>query len=423
MKLLTSLLIIVSLWLTTYSATAQTPLTLNQYQEMAVGYSNSLKSSAENSYSSQQRLKMIRTGYYPSLSGSATANYQINYPNSITGTTLKDYSYASMVTLQQNVYTGGTVRANSRAAQINYDISLENARFSMLNVIYTANLTYWAFAASVEQVDIAQTYVDIVKGLYKIVKIRFDDGYISRTDLLMVETRLNESELQLITANKLYYNSLIALNTLVGNEQPITYSVGSDLSQLTPLEKVMISDPQIAHHPQYQAAELSIYLSAQNIKVARTSYNPQFNIGIQGIYGTITPNTTGNPKFYGVAFASFSVPIFMWGSRRHNVAVARSASRISEYTFNDTRDQLNANLQNAIINLEQTLDQSSVAQRNLSVAKENLDLNTFSYSEGKLPILDVLQSQLAWIQAYTAFVNSTYSYQTSVAQYRLAIGN
>lgn len=59
---------------------------------------------------------------------------------------------------------------------------------------------------------------------------------------------------------------------------------------------------------------------------------------------------------------------------------------------------------------------------NVRVASANLELNTFSYAEGKLPILDVLQSQLSWIQSCTNMVLSTHNYMVSVIDYRRAIG-
>ena len=44
----------------------------------------------------------------------------------------------------------------------------------------------------------------IVKQQYDIIQDRFDDGMISRTDLLMISTRLKEAELQYIKARQNY---------------------------------------------------------------------------------------------------------------------------------------------------------------------------------------------------------------------------
>ena len=56
------------------------------------------------------------------------------------------------------------------------------------------------------------------------------------------------------------------------------------------------------------------------------------------------------------------------------------------------------------------------------IAEENLDLNTFSYKEGKLPILDVLSAQLSWIQSYSSLIQTWYQQKASLAQYNKAVG-
>ena len=50
----------------------------------------------------------------------------------------------------------------------------------------------------------ADKYQSIVKQQYDIIQDRFNDGMISRTDLLMISTRLKEAELQYIKARQNY---------------------------------------------------------------------------------------------------------------------------------------------------------------------------------------------------------------------------
>lgn len=401
---------------------AQSVLTLEQYREQVVDYSNQLKISLENTTIAAERVKMVRSGAFPSLGLAANASYQQGNAMNFGTTTLKNYNYNSTLTLQQNVYGGGAVRAATQSADINYTIAQMSEVLTLQNTVYAADMTYWAFAASAKQRAIAATFVDIVRHLYQIVQIRFTDGYISRTDLLMVETRLNEAELQRIAADQLYRDALIQLGTLLGLDTVPEYAVGDSISAIPALEKILAQPIHLDDHPEYQMAALTVDLQNQNIKVVRSQYNPQFHVGIQAVYGTPSLNFSGTPKFYGVAFASLNVPLFMGGERRHNVALTRAGIRSSEYALTQTQDRIRGDLSGAVNSLQQTIKQIEIADRNLSVAKENLDLNTFSYSEGRLPILDVLQSQLAWIQAYTAFVQSNYSYQTAVASYYKAAG-
>lgn len=404
------------------STVAQERITMQQYREMVAAYSLQLKMSAENSVAQSEKLKMVKTGYYPSLSLAANGNYTVGNNINLGGMALKDYNYNSNLSLQQNVYTGGAVRNQTKAAKMELSIAELGQQSTLQGVIYTADMAYLALAASARQLSISTHYVDIVRDFYDIVNIRFRDGYVSRTDLLMVETRLNEAKLQEIAARKLYMNSVERVNTLLGRYESREYAVDSLAGQKYMMPEGVNLDFALENRPDYKASEWNVKLAEQNIRLARSKFNPQFVVGVQGVFGTPSLNFTGDPKGYGAAYAQLSVPLFMWGERRHSVAMMRASSRAAQYSLVDHRDAVNGEISSAKINLDQSYEQAIIAASNLEISQENLELNTFSYSEGKLPILDVLQSQLSWIQSYTSMVSSIYNYRVAVTDFEKAIG-
>lgn len=84
------------------------------------------------------------------------------------------------------------------------------------NIVYAADVNYWTVAANESQFFIAQEFVMIVNELDGIVQKRFDEGAISKTDLLMVKTRLKEAELQLSTATMNYRMAMQSLKIMMG---------------------------------------------------------------------------------------------------------------------------------------------------------------------------------------------------------------
>ena len=67
-----------------------------------------------------------------------------------------------------------------------------------------------------------------------------------------------------------------------------------------------------------------------------------------------------------------------------------------------TRDQISQEVANSWTSLTETTMQIDVAEEACKIAEENLDLNTISYKEGTLPILDVHSAQHSWIQSYSS---------------------
>lgn len=407
-------------------AGAEVPLSRKEFRERVIDYSNQLKMSSENLQAAESKLKRAKTGYYPSLGAQASFSYLTNQPMKFDipgmAISLKDYNYSAQLAIQQNVYTGNAVTNQTRAAKIERSIAELQREMTLEGVVYAADMTYWSLSAAQQQRDIARTYVRIVDSLYSIVSTRFQDGYISRTDLLMVETRLNEARMQEIAAEKLYLSSLQNLNTLMGNLAPEGYFATDTIGQPIEMPGRVSLESVLAAKPDYRIAQKQLDLSNQNVRLARAQYNPQFVVGFQGVYGTPQLNLTGEGVVYGAAFAQLNVPIFRWNERRHGVNMARAAARSSQWALRESENQVNGDLEVARTQMEQGYEQVQVAGANLNVALDNLVLNTFSYSEGKLPILDVLSAQLAWIQSYTAFVTSNYNYKVSIADYYKAQG-
>lgn len=401
---------------------AQTPLTLSEYRKMVVDYSNQIKISRENSEAADQKVRKVRTGYYPSLAASATSNYLTNVPVSFPGLTLKNYSWTSQLTLQQNVYTGSAIRHQTEAAKIEYSIAELGEHLTLENVLYSADMIYWGFSAAEQQYEITQQYVEIVKHLYDIVNTRFTDGYISRTDQLMVETRLNEAQMQNIAAAKLYQTSLQQLNTLMGITTTQSYVAADSISSQAIIPTRVSTERALELRPDHLIALKKVELAVRNVRLSRTPYNPKFIVGFQGVYGTSSPNFTGDSKLYGVALGSLNIPIFNWNERRHSVSMARASQRSSQWSAAESANQVNGDLAIALADMQHGVKHVELAGRNLKVSLDNLELNTFSYSEGKLPILDVLSAQLAWIQSYTSYVTSNYNLKVAIAEYQKAAG-
>lgn len=404
------------------AARAQESLSLKGYRERVINYSNSLKMSEQANLAAEHKYKASRAGYYPSLSFAADANYMVNMPT-FAGLTLKNYTYSANLAIQQNVYTGNAVTNQTKAAKIEQNIASLDQLTARDNVIYGADVTYWSLAASVVQRDVAKEYVDIIASLLQTVNERFENGYVSRTDLLMVQTRMNEANIQLTAAEKLYYTSVQNFNTMLGNVSPQSYSVADSIFRIEPIDySGSTLDMALDRRPDYLSASSEVELQDRLRRLSRAKYNPQIVAGIQGVYGTSNPNISGAANIYGVAYASVRIPLFSWGERRNTVAQATYGLRAKEFALLDSRDRVNQELNNAKISLKQSFEQTQIAIANLKVSQENLDLNTYSYSEGRLPILDVLQSQVSWIQAYTSSVNACYQYQVAVADYQKALG-
>ena len=414
-------IIIGILWMTLGSGIAQT-LTVEEYRAKVLDYNQDIKQSREAVKAAIYALKGVKTGFFPKLQLSGNYSYQVEDVEFMQGVDLKHNNYSAEAALSQNVYAGSMVRKQQEAAKLQKAIARLGEELTTDNIVYAADVSYWTLAANESLFYISQEFVLIVKELDGIVQKRFDEGAISKTDLLMVKTRLKEAELQESTRNMNYQTAMQSFKIMMGVPLEEKWVIIDSIQKPVIVPGLQPLEVALKRRADYQIAVKDFNLTKQQTKIIRSKYLPQFAVGVKETWGTPLINVSGDEKFATVAFAKLSMPIFNWGEKRQYVKQNRAMETSKELAMSKVEDQVKEELANAWVKLNENWKQVEIANSTLEIARENLKLNTFSYNEGKLPILDVLSSQATWLQAYTNVVSANYQYKVAYAEYVRILG-
>ncbi|KAB1501365.1 MULTISPECIES: TolC family protein [Butyricimonas] len=414
-------IIIGILWMTLGSGIAQT-LTVEEYRAKVLDYNQDIKQSREAVKAAIYALKGVKTGFFPKLQLSGNYSYQVEDVEFMQGVDLKHNNYSAEAALSQNVYAGSMVRKQQEAAKLQKAIARLGEELTTDNIVYAADVSYWTLAANESLFYISQEFVLIVKELDGIVQKRFDEGAISKTDLLMVKTRLKEAELQESTRNMNYQTAMQSFKIMMGVPLEEKWVIIDSIQKPVIVPGLQSLEVALKRRADYQIAVQDFNLTKQQTKIIRSKYLPQLAVGVKETWGTPLINVSGDEKFATVAFAKLSMPIFNWGEKRQYVKQNRAMETSKELAMSKVEDQVKEELANAWVKLNENWKQVEIANSTLEIARENLKLNTFSYNEGKLPILDVLSSQATWLQAYTNVVSANYQYKVAYAEYVRILG-
>lgn len=397
-------------------------LSLEEYRAKVLDYNQDIRKSQEAVNAALYSMKGIKTGFFPKLDVTGNYSYQIEDVPFLGTTDLKHDNYGVEAGLVQNVYSGSTVRKQYDVAKLQHAISQLGVDYTVDNIVYAADVNYWTAVANGDLFRLSEHFVGIVGELYEIVNKRFDEGAISRTDLLMVQSRLKEADLQLNTSETNYKTALQTLNIMMGIAPETDVSFSDSIQKVVMMPATEGLDKILEYRPDYQIAIRNVELSKLQTKVIRSKYLPQLAVGIKEKYGTTLINLDGEAKFSTIAFAQLNIPVFHWGEKRQNVRVSRSQEQTRELERSQLMDQVNLELNKAWVNLTEILKKLDIVNSSLEIAQSNLTLNTFSYNEGKLPILDVLSAQVTWLQAYTNVVSVNYQCKVALAEYMRVMG-
>lgn len=400
-----------------FSMNAQTELSLNSYRERVLGYNQDIKKSQEGVVAASATHKSVRAGFLPSID--FQGDYNLNLKEVEKGG-ISPHTYNAGFTLTQNLWDGGYTWASNKQSKLERDIAVLAEDQTLNNIMYQADLIYWTASANKDMYETMQQYHTIVKSLFDVISKRFEDGLIARTDLLMVQTRLKEAEVALTNAKKSYLIANQNMNILMGAEPNSDNVAGEPIGTVIPVPAVVTLDQALENRPEFAIAEKQVELAKQAKSLVKSKTNPKLYVGAQAGYGN--QNILMDRGWQTGVFAGVKIPLFHGGDRLYSTKAANANVVIQQLSLQQTQDQISQQLSNAITNVEESAEAIRIAKENLSIAKQSLDINTFSYNEGRLTILDVLQSQLSWIQASSSLIQANMTNKIAIADYKKVIG-
>jgi outer membrane protein TolC len=417
-------LITLSLLLLSLTVEAQHPfLSREAYRDKVEAYSQILKQQKLKTIASAEARKIAHTGFLPKI--------DINADGTLNMSDLKawneplgeyrNHTYQGVFVVSQPLYTGGALNAQHKIAKADEKLGLLNEEMTIDQIHYQSDAVYWNASASQAMLQAADKYQHIVKLQYDIILDRFNDGMISRTDLLMISTRLKEAELQYIKARQNYTLALQKLNILMGiaPNTPVdslyTIDKTSAPIQILSLENVL------QRRADYESTEVNIMKSQAQRKAALSQFNPQLSMYFSGGWATGTPNLGYDVSFNPIVGINLNIPIFRWGARFKTNRQQKAFIGIQKLQQSYVTDNINEELSAALTKLTETEYQVKTATETMNLANENLDLVSFSYNEGKANMVDVLSAQLSWTQAHTNLINAYLSEKMAIAEYRRVI--
>ncbi len=404
-----NILLIITLFVTPLSA----QITPENYREQVLDYSIDLKSARSQIEYYEEGVALTKKSRLPQLSASGDFRYLIRQQQGI-----KPTGILVEPTIVQTIYGGGSNIAQIEQAELSHQIAMCDEQFTLLEVEYAADYAYWSLWAMGRYMRAVDEYVGLIHKELSAIEYRVDEGYTTKGDLLMITSQLSEAEYQLTTIQQSYLVAQHNFNTLRGFDPQVEMSMeGIRPDTLNYALRAEIGEV-IASRPDYQASRLDEKLNVAATRQIKGNYNPQLTGGVRGSWYTHAPNYDHSMTLDGLAYIQLSVPIFHFGERRRAVAQSKAKEQISINTTHSVEDQIVQEEVNAWTAIVTSYAQLDSAERSLNIATENLEISTYSYNEGLVSVVELMQAQASWIALYSNAIESHFNYQIALAQYR-----
>ena len=348
------------------------------------------------------------------------------------GYNMNNTIYAS-VGADQPIYTGGKISAANKMAEVGMDLSELNIEDRRQAVIVEADKTYWTYVSVIDQKKVARKYLSLLDSLTTMVSNSVDAGLTHRNELLKVQVKRNEVQLQYDDAVNAEELLRMSLCRIMGIDLLTQLSVADTIIDIHGAFILDSDYSSIQNRTDYQMLQKNIDLKKHNEKLIRADFLPQ--VGVRASYDYLKAFEIDNASAsYGISngyvfdggnfsfMATVSIPLFQWGEGKNKIKQAKIDTEIAKAEFDKYDKLMHLELIQARQSLNQAYNRYNAANKNLEQAEENMKISKDTYEAGMELLTDYLDAQAQWQTAYADFIKSKTDYKIARTIYSKAIG-
>lgn len=408
------------------SATAQDTLkyTLNDLYQLTEINSRAVKIENYNLTASDYAIQRAKFNRLPELSGHASADYATNMPIYDKGIfhtpsqhEVIHFLYNTGADFYLNLYQGSlnelqikeqTIRKN--LSQIQLEQTTAQVKLETTFAFLDLYRSYIFHRVILEDIEDQKQQLREIKELY-------NSGVVLHSDVLRIELELSKREYLLveITNDIKRLSQRIAL--LAGlDETKVIFPI---LEQLQPKIQNFEENFHIAHHSAFalRKSSLMVELSALDVKKQRAAYIP--HLSLQGSFTFANPQIflyPYNASWYtlGIVGLKLNVPISNWYTNKPMMAKAKIEELKEEEQHHHEADALKNQLLNANLQYDESIIKTSICEKNILLAEENLRIIKDNYFQSTALITDLLDANMSYLKSIfeleTAKINQLHFY-------------
>ncbi len=392
-------------------------LNLEICRQMSLENSEIIKIADATLEKAENQKKAAHSAYFPNISASATAMYadleykdEIILPMPPAGINIPieiatKGGITAGVTAQQPIYAGGKISAVNNMAKIGISMANENKELKCAENKYEADQAYFTYISVKEKVKLAKKYRTLVDSLYTMVANSCELGMASPNDLLKVKVQLNEVILQQQKAENGLELARMSLCRVVGMPYS-TLIMLNDSLKISPTA-VTIDSVDVSNRVEYKLLSNQVTMTEQNIRMIRSDYMPTAGVAVGYNYLNLNLQDRDNFNSHGVnVMAQVKIPITTFGERKGKIRAEKSELTIKQYELQHAQGLLTLEIEQAKLNLIDAELCVKLSEEALQQASENLRITQDSYEVGMETIVNLLQAQVSWQEAYNKNIDA-----------------
>lgn len=327
--------------------------------------------------------------------------------------------------LRQPIFLGTKiVQANKIAGSLS-NIAHEEVILKQADVIGKVDTAYWRVISVQEKVQLAKAYKALLDRLANDLENIYQEGIITRNELLRVQVKQNEVALSLVKAENGLQLSRMALAQLLGMDEANLVLSSAVISEQELIPRLEL----LAEQKGDQRVEIAMLndklKSTQALKaMVKSQFLP--NVFLTAGYVWATPNIyKGSQHNFGGDWAigiGVRVPLFTWGDRIYQTRMAEQKVQQAKLELAEAQELIALQIKRDQFQYSEALKKIELTKLSVQQAAENLRVVQNTLDEGMKSTKDILEAQAMWERASSDNIDARIEAATALSELEKSTG-
>ena len=377
---------------------------LNALEEQVAAANQNVAQAEANYRQAQALVRASRSGFYPAVTGGASAT-RSRRSSEVSG--LGTYNdFLLPIDFSWEVDLWGRVRRTVEASQAGAQASQADLASALLSAQSLLAQDYFQLRTVDAQKKVLEDTIVGYRKTLDLTKNRYTAGVASRADVLQAETQLKSAQAQAIDLGVQRAQLSHAMALLVG-KPPSAFSIPvAPLDATPPAVPIGVPSDLLERRPDIASAERNVAAANARIGVAEAAFYP--NVTLSASAGleaaTLAKWLTWPARFWSVGPAVSEV-LFDGGLRRAQTEQARAAYDAEVAAYRQTVLTGFQEVEDSLAALRVLEEEARVQQEALAAARQTVDVVTNQYKAGTVSYLDVIVAQTTALSNEQAALN------------------
>lgn len=370
---------------------------------------------------------VLNSGYLPTLTGSAGANYNNNsttteFPgqtdengnprSDISLTGAERQSYNAGLNVNYTLFDGLGRFYNFKRLKEQYQLSTLQARETIENTMLQMFSVYFEIARLTENRNVQKQALEISTDRIKRAEYSFEYGQNTKLDILNAQVDVTNDSINLLNTEQQLANAKRDLNVVLNQNLNEEYEVDTTVVFIPRFQIVKFMDQTITNNVAILQTETNLNINAYDIKVNKSGYLP--TVGLTGSYGWNRNQNPPSAFLSGIVFpgtnsvsssfalgASLTWNLFDGGGTTVRVKNSKIAYENQELLRKQVELEVNRDIQNAMAIYENRLNIYRIQEQNVITNQNNFERSKEQFQLGSITSIEFRQAQINLLNAQT----------------------